>query len=589
MTALEGRTLLLAWALCFGPATAAVPAPPADLLLVNGRVYTLSWDEPGRDGTPAANAPRSAAGFHPDAEAVALLGERIVFVGSTRAAQAYRGPRTRVVDLGGATVLPGLVDSHTHVAELGEAASRVDLADVTTEREAVARVAARAARVPKGEWILGRGWDEGAWANHYPGLKLLSEKVPDHPVFLASRHGFAGWGNRLAFARAGITRDTRAPEGGEIVRDPDGEPTGILLNRAVPLLASAVPPPTEEQFKEHVRAALQIMANDGYVAVHEAGAESRHMKAFEALEAEGKLPVRVYAMLSARDQALCARWLARGPDRDNGRRLVTRSVKAYYDGALGSRGARLLEDYSDRPGHRGVSGDQYGFDQKLVAEMMKAGFQAAVHAIGDAGNRETLVFLESAIAAQPAARELRNRIEHAQVVHPDDVPRFARLGVIASMEPPHCVEDKTWAEDRLGSVRVKGAYAWRTLRQAGARLALNSDLTGSDHNIFYGLHAAITRRDKKLEPAGGWHPEERLTPEEAVRGYTTWNAYAAFWEKESGVLAAGRWADITVMDIDPLVVGATDPGKLLAGRIVATIVGGRLAYETKAFGARSER
>ena len=585
MTVVEGRTFVLASGLCFSLAMAAASAPPADLLLVNGRVYTLSWDEPGRDGTPAANAPRTATGFHPDAEAVAIQGERIVFVGGAREAQAYRGPHTRVVDLGGATVLPGLVDSHTHVAELGEAASRVDLVDVTTEEEAVARVVARAARVPKGEWILGRGWDEGAWANHYPGMKLLSEKVPDHPVFLASLHGFAGWGNRLAFARAGITRDTKAPEGGEIVKGPDGNPTGILLNRAVPLLAAAVPPPTEAQFKEYVRSALQIMAQGGYVAVHEAGAETRHMKAFESLEAEGKLPVRVYAMLSARDEALCARWLAKGPDRDNARKLVTRSVKAYYDGALGSRGARLLEDYSDRPGHRGVSGGQYGFDQKRVADMMKAGFQVGVHAIGDAGNRETLDFIESVITAQPAVRELRNRIEHAQVVHPDDVPRFARLGIIASMEPPHCVEDKGWAEERLGPVRVKGAYAWRTLRQAGARLALNSDLTGSDHDIFYGLHAAITRRDKKLEPAGGWHPEERLTPEEAVRGYTTWNAYAASWEKESGVLATGRWADITVMDIDPLVVGTTDPGKLLGGHIVATIVGGRVAHETKAFGA----
>jgi predicted amidohydrolase YtcJ len=592
MAAIKGRMARRARALAavsfLAPATSALSQiTPADLLVTNGRVYTFAWDDPAPDGTPAANAPRSATGFHPDAEAVAVRGDRIVFVGTARAAEAYQGPRTRVLDVAGATVLPGLVDSHTHVAGLGEAASQVDLKAVRTEEEAVARVAEQAKSVPKGEWILGRGWDEGAWANRYPGLKLLSEKVPDHPVYLASLHGFAGWGNRLAFERAGITRSTASPEGGEIVKDKDGNPTGILLNRAVPLLASAVPPPTAERFKSFVLAGLTRMARDGYVAIHEAGADRDLMKAFQELEAEGRLPVRVYPMLSVRDEALCREWLARGPDKGNDRRLVTRSVKAYYDGALGSRGARLLEDYSDRPGHRGVSGDQYGFDQKLVAELVKAGFQVAIHAIGDAGNRETLDFLESVIRERPAARELRHRIEHAQVVHPDDVPRFARLGVIASMEPPHCVEDKAWAEARLGPVRVKGAYAWRTLRKSGARLALNSDLTGSDHDIFYGLHAAITRRDKSLEPEGGWHPEERLTAEEALRGYTTWNAYAAFWEKESGVLAPGRWADITVMDIDPMALGESEPAKLLDGKIIATIVGGNVAYDARASEGKS--
>ncbi len=552
-------------------------------------VYTFSWGEPSPEGIPAADAPHSSSGWRPDAEAVAIRGERIVFVGSGRDAQAYRGPKTRVLDVAGATVLPGLVDSHTHVAGLGERARQVDLTGVRTEGEAVALVAARARGVPKGEWILGRGWDEGAWANHYPGLALLSEKVPDHPVYLASLHTFAGWGNRLALERAGITRNTSAPEGGEIVKDSDGNPTGILLNRAVPLLASAVPPPSAERLKSYVLAGLERMARDGYVAVHEAGADRALMKAFQDLEAEGRLPVRVYAMLSVRDEGLSREWLGRGPDRTNERRLVTRSVKAFYDGALGSRGARLLEDYADRPGNRGLSGNQYGFDQKLVGDLMKAGFQVAIHAIGDAGNRETLDFIQSVVGETAEGRGFRPRIEHAQVQHPADVPRFARLGVIASMEPPHCVEDKAWAEDRLGPVRVKGAYAWRTLRRAGARLALNSDLVGSDHDIFYGLHSAITRRDKKLEPAGGWHPEERLTPEEAVRGYTGWNAYAAFREKESGVLAPGRWADITVMDEDPLVLGATDPGKLLGGRIVATIVAGNVVYETKTGGqGRSE-
>jgi predicted amidohydrolase YtcJ len=259
--------------------------------------------------------------------------------------------------------------------------------------------------------------------------------------------------------------------------------------------------------------------------------------------------------------------------------LTTRSVKAYYDAALGSRGARLLDDYSDLPGHRGVSGSNYGFDFELAAEMMRAGFQIGIHAIGDAGNRETLDFLESVIAEGPEIRALRHRIEHAQVIHPDDLPRFAPSGIIAAMQPPHCVEDMSWAEDRLGPQRVKGAYAWRTLRQAGVLLTFSADLAGSDHDIFYGLHSAVTRRGKDRQPPGGWYPEEALTPEEALRGYTTWSAFAAGWEDRTGLLAPGRWADITVIDIDPLVVGKADPGRLLEGRILATIVGGSVVHD----------
>ena len=551
----------------------------ADILLTGGKVYTLNWDDPATDGAPAKNAPYSSGVWKPDAEVVAVRGSRIMFVGSARDAEKYRGPKTQVIDLQGATVIPGLVDSHTHVAGLGEKQSRVDLTNVQTEEEAVTRVVAFAAKVPKGEWIVGRGWDEGAWANHYPTMKLLSERAPDNPVLLVGLHSFAVWGNKLAFERAKITRDTASPTGGTIVKDQNGEPMGVLLNSATTLLTSAVSPPTDDQLKAHVLAGLNVMARDGYVAVHEAGADSRLMRAFESLAAEGKLPIRVYAMLSARDTELCGAWLKKGVKLDD--MLTVRSVKAFYDGALGSRGARLLADYSDRPGHRGVSGNQYGFDRRLVAEMMKGGFQVAIHAIGDAGNRETLEFIESVVAQKPEVKNNRNRIEHAQVVHPDDFKRFAQSEVIASMEPPHCAEDKAWAEDRLGPERVKGAYAWRTLRRNGARLIFNSDLIGSDHNIFYGLHAAITRRDKQLQPPEGWYPEQRMTPEESLRAYTTWAAYASFQEKETGVIAPGRWADITVIDIDPLSVGATDPGMLLKGNIRLTMVSGKIVHSTK--------
>ncbi len=554
---------------------------PADLLLVNGNVYTLNWPEPALDGAADSRAPRLDGRWHGDAQALAIRVGAIQFVGSTQQAEAYRGPGTRVIDVHGATVLPGLIDSHVHVAELGGILSRVNLTGIATEAEAVSKVASVAVGVPKGDWILGQGWDEGAWANHYPDMKLLSEKVPDHPVYLRGLHGFAVWGNRLAFERAGITALTKAPSGGEIRKDPSGRPTGLLLNRAVELLDKALPPLTEPRMEEQILAGLNAMAAAGYVAIHEAGAPTLEMDAFESLNARGKLPIRVYAMLSARDAPLLKKWLARGPDTAAKGMLTTRSVKAYYDGALGSRGARMLDDYADRPGHKGVSGGEYGFDQELVASMMRRGFQASIHAIGDAGNRETLDFIEKVIASDAQVGNGRHRIEHAQVLSAADVPRFSQLGVIASMEPPHAVEDKAWAEARLGADRVRLAYAWRTLRRSGARLAFNSDLPGSDHDPFYGLHSAITRQGKDSQPAGGWYPEQRMTPEEAVRGYTTWGAYSAFEESQTGVLAPGRWADLTVMSVDPFAVGDSDPGALLRGEILLTMVAGKVVYERK--------
>jgi len=281
-------------------------------------------------------------------------------------------------------------------------------------------------------------------------------------------------------------------------------------------------------------------------------------------------------MLAQRDEAVMQEWAARAPQSDRGAEsaLRVRSVKAFYDGALGSRGAQLLEDYSDRSGHRGTGGAQYGFRADLLTAMMDKGYQVTIHSIGDRANRETLDFFERALAKNPAARAGRHRIEHAQVLGASDILRFAQLGVIASMQPGHAVEDMPWAESRVGPERVKGAYAWRSLRRAGARLVLSSDMPGSDYNIFYELHAATTRRDKTLQPPGGWRPEERLTIEEAVRGYTTWAAYAAFAENDAGTLVPGRLADLTVMTIDPFVVGSKTPDALLKGSIRTTIVGG---------------
>jgi predicted amidohydrolase YtcJ len=570
---------LAALAAC-GPKPADVASDGgADLILAFGRVYTLDWDEPAADGTSMANAPRDEGGWHPDADAVVTKGGEIIYVGNSADAMDFKGENTRVVDLAGATVIPGLVDSHTHVFELGALLDRVNLIDVPTEEEAIALVVERAKSVPDGEWIVGAGWDEGAWANRYPDKTLLSEAVPNHPVFMRSLHGFAAWANQMALDRLDISADTEVPVGGEMRLGGDGQPSGLFLNRAIELLDNGVPEASREVLTSQLLKGLNQMAKDGYTTVHDAGLHANMMSILEELEATGQLPIRVYAMLSLRDEELIRKWLEKGPDKDADSMLVTRTVKAYYDGALGSRGARLLYDYADRPGHRGISGDGYGFNQDLNAQAMKAGFQIAIHAIGDAGNREALDILEAVFKDAPATAANRHRIEHAQVMHPDDIPRLGKLGIIASMEPPHAMEDKTWAEERLGPERILGAYAWRTLRENEAAVTFNSDNPGSDHNIFYGMHSAITRQDKKQEPEGGWYAEQKMSADETVRGYTNWSAYASFREDDTGIIETGRWADLTVMDIDPFVLADEIPGDILNGRILMTIVAGKVVYE----------
>ena len=554
------------------------PPPAADLLLVGGRVYTLSWPDPDGEGRPNAAAPFDGAGWRPDAEAIAIGKGRILFVGDRAGAEKLANPATRTVDLKGATVIPGLIDSHVHLANLGANLERVNLVGVRTPAEAVDRVVARAASTPKGEWIAGWGWDEGAWASQLPDMQLLSERVPDHPVVLTGLHTFAVWGNRLAFERAGITRQTVVPAGGEIRKDAAGQPTGVLLNNASALLTRAVPAPSASQLTERLVHAMDVLIKAGYTGVHEAGADAPMLAALDDLARSERLAMSAFVMLAARDQALVDRWQSHSPAVPAHSALLhtVGGVKVFYDGAMGSRGAFFLEPYSDRPGHRGVGGAEYGFDRQRMAAMMKAGYQVTIHAIGDRANRESLDFFESVLKAQPSTSATRPRIEHAQVVSPQDIPRFASLGVIASMQPSHAVEDMAWAEERIGPERLKGAYAWRSLRRSGARMAFNSDLPGTDHNIFYGLHSAVTRTDRNGKPEGGWRKEEALTIEEAIRGWTIWAAYAGFGETSAGTIAAGKAANLTVMDVDPFQTAATNPARLRNGKIVMTIINGRV-------------
>jgi predicted amidohydrolase YtcJ len=552
--------------------------PVADLVLTGGKVYSLNWSDPNLDGQPSSDAPFSNGNWSPDASAIAIKNGLILGLGSDDEMSSFIGESTELVDLNGATVVPGFIESHGHYPELGEIAERIDLSGVITMDEMAARVAARIADTPSGEWVVGAGWDEGAWADELPTKEAIDAISPNHPVVLKGRRGFGTLVNQNVLDIAGINSDFAAPSGGEIVAADNGQPTGIFLNRAQTLITEAMPPATLEQKKRIVMAGLLEIAAAGYVSGHHAGVYADYYPAYAALAEEDRLPVRVEAMLAARPENLdlMNSWIERGPTRDPAQKFQVRGVKAYYDASLGSRGAKMIEDYSDMPGHSGVSGSEYGFPEAIVTAAIAAGFQVGVHAIGDAGNREVLDFYERVAGDNPDSLSLLHRIEHAQIVHPDDFSRFGELNLVASMEPCHAVEDSPWAEDRVGPDRIKGGYAWRTLRRNGAKLIFNSDLSGTDFNIFYGLHCAVTRSDRDGAPDGGWYIEEAVSIEEAIRAWTSWPAESSQRGEITGTLATGKMADITVLSIDIFNVGQSDPHRLLDGQALMTIVGGKI-------------
>lgn len=557
------------------------PSLQADLIITNGKVYSLSWGDPDKEGVPSADAPFQDGKWHPDGEAVVIHADTLVFIGDKTSAMSYQGQNTTLIDAKGGMVIPGLIDSHTHPFGFGQNLGKVDLTGLKDNQEMVKAIHAQIEKdLKKGEWILGFGYDEGNLSTEFlPNADLLSAEFPENPVYLIGAHGFSAVANHLAMEMAGITSATSSPVGGEIVKDANNQLLGIFLNNASDMIGDALPAKSLEDYKEIGLYGLNIMAESGFTSIHDAGMGGTNYESYQALEDEGKLPIRVYGLIRATDVSLVEELKVKGPDQNMREMFVVRSVKAYYDGSLGIRGARMIEDYSDKSGHKGVSGEAYGYDEDLVAEMMGLGYQTGVHAIGDAGNREVLNFFERVYAKHPTAINNRNRIEHAQVVHPDDFTRFHQLNIIASMEPPHMAEDLDWAEERVGKERIKGAYAWRTMRRNGVPITFNSDLTGSDHSIFYGLYAAIARKNKDRQPEGGWYIEQKMTPEEALRAYTIWAAYSGFQEEHIGSLEVGKLADITIIDIDVLNVGLTDPDKLWDGKILLTMVGGKVVYE----------
>lgn len=453
-----------------------------------------------------------------------------------------------VVDAGGKTLLPGLIDAHGHVMGLGFMALQIDLSETTTIDQALAKIASHAAANPDWEWIVGGGWNQVSWGlDRFPTAEELDIAVADRPVWLTRVDGHAGWANSAALKAAGITAKTPDPTGGRIERDADGKPTGVLVDTAMGLVEKKLPPPTAAENAAALETALGIMASVGLTGVHDAGIDPATWALYEAFAKDGKLTARISAMAAGPDALR-----AIAPKRPTGwlyeDRLALNSVKLAADGALGSRGAAMLEPYSDDPENVGLTMIEGAKLRNVIAGASMRGFQVNVHAIGDKANREVLnAFADVQKMGQPLVRPA---IEHAQIVAPDDIGRFAKLGIIASIQPTHATSDKAMAEARVGPERIKGGYAWKTLVNSGARIAGGSDFPVEPANPFYGLHAAVTRQDRDGEPPKGWYANEALTLQQAFAAFTTGAAYAGQHERAVGTLTPGKWADFILVDGD---------------------------------------
>jgi predicted amidohydrolase YtcJ len=532
---------------------------PADLIVVGARVYT-------------ADAGR------PMAEAFAVRDGRIAFVGSRREAEVLKGPATRVVDAGGQTVIPGMVDAHAHFGNLAQTLRTVDLRGTRSYDEVIARVVERAKTLPPGTWVQGRAWDQNAWGDtRFPTHDRLSAALPDHPVYLTRVDGHAALVNAAAMKAAGLTAASRDPAGGKILRDERNQPTGVLIDRAQGLVSAKIPQPSREEVRTSLKEAVALMHRWGLTGMHDAGASRPMIELFEQMAQAGELDLRLYVMISD-DSAALQHYFAMGPRSAlyDGR-LWVRSVKLYADGALGSRGAALLEPYHDEAGNTGLLLSTPRHLEDVAAEALRAGFQVNTHAIGDRGNREVLDAYARALAAVPVA-DHRFRIEHAQIIHYDDIPRFAELGVIPSMQASHQTSDMYWAGKRLGQVRLDGAYAWRSLLNTGVIIPNGSDFPVEQVNPLISFMASIARQDDKGWPAGGWFPEQRMTRDEALRSMTIWPAMAAFQERDMGSITIGKYADFVILDQDIMRVPAE---MVLRTRVLATYVGGKAVYEAR--------
>lgn len=547
------RPMRLAWSLA--SLFAAAPLLAAEhTVLTASRIHTMD--------------PRQ-----PQVEALAFDDDgRIVAVGS-RDALLKRYPKAARIDAGAATVVPGLIDAHGHVAGLGLAQLRVDLVDTASKAEVLQRLREFEKTLPAGAWLLGRGWDQNDWPDRsFPTAADLDAAFPARPVFLVRVDGHAGWAN--AAAMRAVERDLAGdwhPDGGQILRNADGKPTGVFVDTAMELVEQAIPPLDDATAERALALGMREAVAHGLTGVHDMGVSLADLGRYRRLADRGEMPLRINAFADG-DSAALAELCRSGLYRHPSGRLQMRGVKLYIDGALGSRGAAMLEDYSDHAGHRGLMLMQPGTLANVTKKARDCGVQVATHAIGDRGNREVLDVFARVL---DGAGDHRWRIEHAQVVAPGDLSRFAKLGVIASMQPTHATSDMPWAEDRVGPERIVGAYAWRQLRDSGARLALGSDFPVESVDPRLGLYASVTRADAAGRPVGGWLPQEKLTAYEALRGFTLDAAHAGFEEGRVGSLEVGKRADFVVLAQDPL---AVEPTQLRGLDVQATYVDGRAVY-----------
>lgn len=535
----------------------------ADLVLTNGRIYTV---DAGR----------------PLVSAIAVRGDRIVFAGSDIEARALTGTGTRVIDLNGKTVVPGIIDAHAHLLGLGAMLREVNLSGAASYDEVIARVTEWAKTIAPGEWILGRGWDQTRWlTKEFPTHDALSRAIPNNPVALSRVDGHALLVNAKAMELAGVTPRTRDPAGGRIIRSASGAPSGVFVDNAESLVSKAIPASSPAEKRKAILAAIAECNRWGLVGIHDAGVSASTIAIYEELARAGSFNLRNYVMLSdPGDLGTAARnsFLMRGPQSAlHGGRLWTRAVKLYSDGALGSRGAALLAPYSDERTNSGLLVSQPEHIARMAEFGLRRGFQVNVHAIGDRGNRIALDAFESALGKIPTANH-RFRIEHAQVISEQDIPRFARLGVIPSMQATHQTSDMRWAEARVGPERIAGAYAWRSLLNTGVIVPNGTDFPVEEVNPLLTFHAAVTRQDPAGAPPGGWRPEQKMTRQEALQSMTMWPAYAGFQESVMGSITPGKYADFVILDRDIMQVPDSE---ILSARVLSTWLGGKQVYESK--------